>query len=118
MENIYAEKKDDKIIIHTLDGKPFDLIPYAKTPDGDQQLFGIDEHIDRIVACLNDLMPIPTETIKAGFTGRMMTTVQNATRTVEMTKKVLEAFYAKEVKDQEKTEPQKTSDISSVPPQA
>lgn len=112
---IKATITDDKISI-TENGKEFHLIPYIITPDGPQQLFGIEPTLERIVLCINDLARIPTETIRQGFTDRMMTTVAKANQVVDTTKKVLEATYAKEVKDQ--VEKQKASDISSIPAEA
>jgi hypothetical protein len=97
--NLIAEIKDHKIIVRLPNGKTFNLVPYVKTTDGDQQFFGIDADLERIVLCINDLAPIPTETIRQGFAARMMDTVNRAKASVELTKKVLEAFYAKEAKE-------------------
>lgn len=98
--DLVAEIVDNKIVIHDTDGKTFDLVPYVKTPDGVQQVFGIDTQLDRIAACINDLAAIPTQTIKQGFTKRLMQTAERASQTVSLAKKAIEVVYAKEVKDQ------------------
>src|SRR5579884_1166221 len=77
----------DKIVVDCKDGTKFLLIPYQQTKDGEQQFFGIDKELERVVHCINDFDGVITDVIKVGFVRRALYALDKSRAAVEATRK-------------------------------
>lgn len=105
------EHQQGKIVVFEKDGTFYELVPFRETPDGLQQLFGMDEDLERIAASVTDQLNVPVDVIKKGFTNRTLLALEKSRASVETAKHILEAVYAKDAK----TKKEQAPDASAIP---
>lgn len=107
----------DKIVVDCKDGTKFLLIPYQQTKDGEQQFFGIDKELERVVHCINDFDGVITDVIKGGFVRRALYALERGKQAVEATRKAFVKDSLASLQEARHGKEEETKSVEGLPPQ-
>ncbi len=105
----------DKIVVDCKDGTKFLLIPYQQTKDGEQQFFGIDKELERVVHCINDFDGVITDVIKVGFVRRALYALDKSRAAVEATRKQYVKDSLEKAQEERHGKEEKAKGLEGIP---